>query len=182
VVAAVEAVAGDNEATNKGLREIIMVKKILVAGLLCASMALAQGKGGGGGNKNAGDMAAPMAPAVATRFDNIAGALNLNKDQKKAVRTILDDGAKEAAPIRDQIGKSRIAVGEAIGANKSEEDLKQVARTTSDLAAQLTQLELKTFVKIVAALDDTQKKDTRSMNRAYVLMNNIYHTKNWNDE
>ena len=158
-----------------------MLKKILVGGLLCASLALAQGRGG---NKNGGgdNMGAPMRGGVATRFDNIANALNLDKDQKKTVRTILDDGAKEAAPIRDQIGKSRIAVGEAVAANKSEEDLKQVARTTSDLAAQLTQLELKTFAKIFAALDDTQKKDTRSLGRVFVAMNNIYHSKNWNEE
>jgi len=159
-----------------------MVKKILVAGLLCASLALAQGRGGG--NKNGGDetMGAPMRGAAPTRFDDIASTLNLNKDQKKAVRAILDDGAKEAAPIRDQIGKSRVAVGEAITANKSEDELKQMARASSDLATQLTELEVKTFAKIVVSLDDNQKKDVRSISRAYGLMSNIYHNKNWNEE
>ena len=157
------------------------MKKILVAGVLCASLVLAQGKGG---KKNSdGDMDAPTGhPAAATRFDDIANALNLNKDQKKTVRTSLDDGAKEAAPIRDQIGKSRIVVGEAIAANKGEDELKQVARTASNLATQLTQVEIKTFAKIVGALDDTQKKDIRSVNRVFGLMSNIYHNKNWNED
>jgi hypothetical protein len=158
-----------------------MLKRLLVAGLLCASVALAQGgygkKGGGGG-----DMGPQMAPPSTNRFDNIAGALNLNKDQKKAVRTIFEDGAKEAAPVRDQMSKSRIAVGEAITANKSEDDLKQIAKTSSDLAAQLSQIEIKVFAKMFAALDDGQKKDMRSLGRALTLINGMYHVKNWNEE
>ena len=158
-----------------------MLKRLLVAGLLCASVGLAQGKGGG--KNSGGDMGPTMVgPQVATKFDSIATTLSLNKDQKKAVKTILDDGAKEAAPLRDQISKSRIAVGEAIGAQKNDEELKAVAKTSSDLAVQLTQLELRTFAKIFGTLDDTQKKDTRSLGRVFVAMNNIYHSKNWNEE
>ena len=159
-----------------------MVKRILIVGLLCASLGLAQ-RGGGGGGKNGGDSGVPMGPApAANKFENIASALNLNKDQKKAVRTILDEGAKEAAPLRDQVSKSRVAVGDAIGGKKGDEELKQVARTSSDLSAQLTQLELKTFAKVVATLDDTQKKDMQALGRVLVLMNDIYHAKNWNED
>jgi len=159
-----------------------MLKKLLLAGLLCASVALAQRGGGGGGGKNSsGDSGTPMMPAAATRFDSIANALNLDKDQKKAVKTILDEGAKEAAPLRDQISKSRIAVGEAVDAKKSEEELKQIAKASSDLSAKLTQLELDTFGKIFAALNDTQKKDMQSLGHVLFLMNDIYHNKNWNE-
>jgi len=160
-----------------------MLKKILLAGLLCAGLALAQrgGGGGGGGRNGGGDSGAPMMAPAATKFDSIANALNLSKDQRKAVKTVLDDGAKEAAPLRDQISKSRIAVGEAIGANKSEEELKQVAKASSDLSAKLTQLELDTFNKIFAALDDTQKKDMQSLGHVLFLMTDIYHNKNWNE-
>jgi hypothetical protein len=160
-----------------------MLKNLLVTGLLCASLGLAQGGKGGGKSGGGGDMGAetPMA-ASATKFDDIANTLNLNKEQKKAVKTILDEGAKEAAPLRDQVSKSRVAVGEAIDAQKSEEELKQVAKTSSDLAVQLSQLELKTFAKIFAALDDTQKKDTRAVGHVFFVMNDIYHNKNWNEE
>lgn len=89
-----------------------MLKNLLVTGLLCASLGLAQGGKGGGKSGGGGDMGAetPMA-ASATKFDDIANTLNLNKEQKKAVKTILDEGAKEAAPLRDQVSKSRVAVG-----------------------------------------------------------------------
>jgi hypothetical protein len=163
-----------------------MVKKLLVAGLLCASFALAQGGGGGGGRRGSSgsnDMGAPMgASASNNRFDNIANTLKLDKDQKKTVRTILEDGAKDAAPLRDQIGKSRIAVGEAVTANKSEEELKQIAKTSSDLSAQLALLEIKTFAKIFGTLDDTQKKDTHALSHVLQLTNGMYHIKNWNED
>ena len=161
-----------------------MLKKLLVAGLLCASVALAQGGGGGSRNRNNnnGDMGPQTGPPSASRFDNIASTLNLNKDQKKSVKAIFDDGAKEAAPLRDQLSKSRIVVGEAITANKSQDELKAVAKTSSDLAAQLSQLEIKAFAKMFAALDDDQKKDMRGLGHALSLVNGMYHLKNWNEE
>jgi hypothetical protein len=160
-----------------------MIEKLLMAGMLCASLAMAQGYGGGRGRAGAGDMDPRAAgPPSSNRFENIATSLNLNKDQRKTVRTILEDGAKAAAPIREQMSKSRIAVGEAITANKSEDELKQVAKTASDLNAQLSQLEIKTFAKTYAALDDIQKKDMRGLGRALFLMNGMYHIKNWTDE
>ena len=163
-----------------------VLKKILMAGLLCASLALAQGGYSGGKSKQG---AADMDPRAGSggsrptnRFDFIAQVLNLNKDQKKDVRTILEDGAKESASIREQMSKSRIAVGEAITANKSEEELKQLAKTSSDLDAQLSVLEVQAFGKTFATLDDTQKKNTQALGRALFLMNGMYHIKNWNEQ
>jgi hypothetical protein len=160
-----------------------MLKKLSMACMLCASLAMAQGYGGGRGRAGSGDMD-PRAntPPSSNRFENIATSLNLNKDQRKTVRTILDEGAKEAAPIREQMSKSRVRVGEAIVANKSEDELKQVAKTASDLNAQLSQLEIKTFANTYAALDDIQKKDMRGLGRALFLMNGMYHIKNWTEE
>src|ERR1700733_8903731 len=123
-----------------------MMKKLLIAGLLCASLALAQGKSGKGGGGNG--MGTPSTGGPPTKFDQISAILNLSKDQKKTVKTILDDGAREAAPLREQISKSRMVVGEAIGANKSEDELKQVAKSSSDLTAQLTDIEIQTFAKV----------------------------------
>lgn len=158
-----------------------MVKRLLLAGLLCAGVALAQ-RGGGSGKNSSGDTGMPMPTGVATKFDRIAATLNLNKDQKKAARTIIDEAAKEAAPLRDQISKSRIVVGEAITAKKNEEELKQVAKASSDLSTQLTQLELNTFNKIFGLLDATQKKDQQALGRTFVLMTDIFHGKNWNED
>jgi hypothetical protein len=156
-----------------------MLKNLLVIGLLCASLGLAQ-RGNRGGGDTSG---APVAMGGATsKLDNIAITLNLNKDQKKAVKGILDDGAKEAAPLRDQISKSRVAVGEAVGAKKSDDEIKQAVKASADLSVQLTHLELQAFAKIIATLDDSQKANRQGMGRVLVLMTNIFATKNWNED
>ena len=162
-----------------------MLRNLLITGLLYASLAFAQGGyGRGGGGRNGGGDLSPRGSNgySANRFDHIADALNLNKDQRKTVREILDAGAKEAGPIRDQMSKSRITVGEAIIAQKSEDDLKRIAKTSSDLDTQLSQLELKAFAKTYATLDDTQKKDMQALGRALFLMNGMYHNKNWTEQ
>lgn len=159
-----------------------MVKKLLVIGLLGASLALAQRGGGGGGGGQGGGAPMGMGMAAPSKLDTIATTLDLNKDQKKALKTILDEGAKEATPLRDQISKSRIAVGDAVQAKKSDDEIKQAAKASSDLSTQMTQLELRTFAKIIATLDDTQKANRAGMGRVLVLMTNIYATKNWNED
>jgi hypothetical protein len=160
-----------------------MLKKIFMAGVLCASLAIAQGYGSRAPRGGGGDLAPHSGGAGSSnRFETIANVLNLDKDQKKTVRTILEDGAKEAAPVRDQMSKSRIAVGEAIAANKGEDELKHVAKTSSDLDAQLSELEIKAFAKTFASLNDTQKKDMQAAGRALFLMNGMYHVKNWTEQ
>lgn len=155
-----------------------MLNKLLVIGLLCASAGLAQRSGRGGGD--AGGM--PQMGATQNKLDAIATAFNLTKDQKKTVKTILDDGAKEAAPLRDQITKSRIAVGEAVEAKKSDDEVRQAAKTSAELSAQLSQIELQTFAKIFAALDESQKTNRPALDHVLSLMNGIYRNKNWNEE
>jgi Heavy-metal resistance len=159
-----------------------MLKKLFVIGLVCASLGLAQRGGGGGkkgGDEGGGGMGMQSAP---TKLDRIALTLILTKDQKKAVKTILDDGAKEAAPLREQISKSRIAVGEAIVAKKSDDELKQAGRASSDLATKLSELELQTFAKVVASLDDSQKVNKPALGQVLAMMTNIFHEKNWNED
>ena len=160
-----------------------MLIKILAAGLLCAGVGMAQGGYGGRGRGGGGGDLSPRSGGMgpSNRFEMIANVLNLSNEQKKSVRAILDDGAKQAVPIRDQMTKSRIAVGEAIAAHKSEDELKQVAKTSSDLDARLSELEIKAFAKTFAALDDTQKKDMQALGRALFLMNGMYHIRNWTE-
>ena len=160
-----------------------MVNKLLVVGLVCASLGLAQ-RGGGGGRGSGGDMGggSPQMMAPQSKFDTISTALALDKEQKKTVRTILDEGAKQAAPLRDQISKSRIAVGEAVMAKKSDDEIKQAAEASSALSVQLSKLEIDTFAKIYAALDEEQKANRQALGRVLGLMNGIYRNKNWNEE
>ncbi|MBZ5622352.1 MAG: hypothetical protein LAQ69_27015 [Acidobacteriia bacterium] len=171
-----------------------MFYKLLLAGICATTLVLAQGRGGGGGGGMGGgggdsggegggmrggasEGAGIQMPRVVTRMDTISEMLQLNKQQKKEVKSILDEGQKEAAPVRDQIAKSRLAIGEAIQGGKSDDDLKPLVNSQAALTAQMAGIELSAFVKIYKLLDKEQLQQTRGV---FPMMKGIFEGKNWN--
>ena len=159
--------------------------KLLLAGVFAATLVLAQGRGGGGGGDmgggegggGRGGEGSIQMPRVPTRMDQISEMLKLNKEQKKQVKSILDEGQKEAAPVRDQIARSGLAVGEAIQSGKSGDDLKPLVNSHAALDAQMVRIELSAFVKIYKLLDKDQVVQTRVL---FPMMKGIFDGKNWN--
>jgi hypothetical protein len=90
-------------------------------------------------------------------MDSITQLLILDKDQKKQTKSLLDDAAKEATPLRDQITKSKTDISAAILAGKSADELNQLVESYSLEKAQMAQLEIKAFLGIVKTLSPEQK-------------------------
>ena len=160
-----------------------MFRKILFISLIVAGAAFAQGKGGGsrtGGSE--GNNGAMMPNAPPSKFDIICTSLNLTKDQKKAVKTSIDEAAKEAVPLRDQMSKARIAIADAVQNKKTDEEIAGAINAYGALATQMATLEVNTFGKIYAGLDDTQKSNRNGINTVFALMKNIFANKNWNED
>ena len=158
-----------------------MLRKLLVVGLVLASIGFAQGKGskGGGGNTSGAGM---MGTAPPSKFETISNALNLNKEQKKAVKTMLEAAAKEATPLRDQLAKARIAIADAIQAKKSDDEIAQAVNAYAALATPMSALEINTFAKIYASLDETQKANKNGVGAVFAMMKNLFATKNRNED
>src|SRR5436190_1418379 len=121
-----------------------MMAKLLVAAMLVAALASAQG-GRGGGKKGGGGGggASDFGPRVTNRVDTISEMLKLSKDQKKELKTTMDEAQKEAAPIRDQMAKSRLEIGDAVAASKSQEEIHKLTTALGELQAPRTENELK---------------------------------------
>ena len=117
--------------------------------------------------------------AQPSRLDRMTLALKLNKDQKKAVKTILDDAQKEANPVRDQMAKSRLAIGDAIQESKSQDEINQLVTSEAAVESQMAQVELKAFAEIYKGLDKEQQALTRSV---FQMMKGMFSGKNWNSE
>ena len=158
-----------------------MLRKLLVVGLALAGIGFAQGGKGGnrGGDSSAG---VTMPTPSAGKFDTIGSALNLNKDQKKAVKAMLDEAAKEATPLRDQLSKARIVIADAVQSKKSDDEITQGVNAYAALATQMSALELNVFAKIYAGLDETQKANKNGVAAVFTMMKNLFATKNWNEE
>jgi len=172
------------------------MKKAIILGLMSAALVLAQpgGMGGGGGDTGGGmgsgsgmgrggsggggEMGGGgMMPSMPTPMERWSTALALNKDQKKEVKGIMDDGQKEAAPLRDQLLKGRQNIAQVVAAGKSQDDINAAINEYAATQAKMTQIELRCFAKIFAVLDKDQQ--AKSPQVLLMSMNGIFKNKNW---
>jgi Spy/CpxP family protein refolding chaperone len=154
-----------------------MIAKIILAGMLAATLLSAQRGGGGGGRNRGGDMGGDMGMARSqNRLDMMESMLKLNKDQKKQVKSIMDEAQKDAAPLRDQIAKSESELGDAIAEGKTQEEIDKATASLGGLEAQMAELEMKAFAKIYQALDKEQQPGAGPV---FFMMQGIFKGKNW---
>ena len=152
-----------------------MFCRLLLAGILAATLASAQRGGGGRGASSS-----PLSPmgGQANKLAMLTDTLKLNKDQKKLVKTVLDDGQQEAAPLRDEATKSRQAIGEAISAGKSQAEIDQLVKSQAAIDSRMAEIEMRAFVKIYHGLDKDQQPGAQVL---FQMMSGIFKNKNWNE-
>lgn len=168
-----------------------MFIRLVLTGILAATLAMAQ-RGGGGGGDDMGGMGGTggmggrggmegggMNASRPSRFDRITQVLKLNKDQKKEVKNILDEAQKEATPVREQIAKSRLAIGDAVQGGKSQDEINPLVASEATLESQMTGIELNAFAKIFKVLDKDQQANTRTV---FQMTKGMFNGKNWNTE
>jgi hypothetical protein len=147
--------------------------------LLLATSALAQ-RGGGGGGRGGNGMGigdgAPSGPA--NRLEIFANMLKLSKDQKRDVKTILDDGQKEANPLRDQMVKSRDSIAAAVQEGKSADQVKPLIIAHAGLEGQMVEIEMKSFFGIAKTLEPDQR--SQLSNFFHVIKGLFQNPKGWN--
>jgi hypothetical protein len=152
-----------------------MFFKLLLAGILATTMATAQ-RGGGGKNTSTGPLM-PMS-GQPDKLSILSDNLKLDKDQKKLVKTVLDEGQKEAGPLRDEAVKSEQAIGEAISTGKSQDAIDQLVKSHAAIESQMAGIEMKAFAKIYQGLDKDQQPKAQVL---FQMMNGIFKGKNWNE-
>jgi hypothetical protein len=152
-----------------------MPKKLIVIVFLLCGVLFAQRNRG---SQNTMDDSSFRTPAVPNTLDILSTTLNLNKDQKKLIKTILDEGQKQAVPLRDQIAGSRLRIGESVESGVSAPELDQAIIVHADLDAQMTQIEMQCFAKVFTALDVDQRNKVGPVFR---MMRGIFMGKNWNE-
>jgi len=117
-------------------------------------------------------------PPVPNRLDMMESTLKLNKDQKKQVKSIMDEGQKEAVPVRDQIAKGEADLGDAIFEGKRQEEIDKGTNTLGTLQAQMAGIEMKAFARIYQTLDKEQQPNA---GRVFFMMQGIFKGKNWTE-
>jgi Spy/CpxP family protein refolding chaperone len=147
----------------------------LVAMLATTGLAAQRGGGGGGGGQGGGGGRGP-AP---TRMAIFTAAFTLDENQKKQVKTILDDGYKGAAALRESLTKTRTSLGVAIQTGKSQAAIDEATQTYAVQATAMTQAEVKALAKIVQVLTPEQRANQTAMQSATYIMRGIFFGKKW---
>ncbi len=161
-----------------------MLLRIFIAAALAtglASMAFAQ-RGGGprGQQENGDDVFGPGAGGrvyAETKLDRLGDMLRLSRDQKNGAKEIFDAAQKEAAPLRDEIQKSRGAIAIALLSQKPQAEVDQLLANHGSLMAQMTGLELRAFAKLCSTLNADQQK---RVGPAFTFMTGMFSNKSWN--
>lgn len=125
------------------------------------------GRGGGGGGGEFGGF-------QMTRLDTLSNDFGLNKDQKKAVKALLDEAHKSAAPTRDGLLNAHAAIGAAIAANKSQAEIDAAVKEYGQQSAAMTALEMKTLAQLVHQLEPAQRTNGAAIRSAFFLMRGIF--------
>jgi tRNA nucleotidyltransferase/poly(A) polymerase len=108
----------------------------------------------------------------------LTDTLKLNKDQKKLVKTVLDESQKDATPLRDEAIKNRQAIGEAVSAGKSQDEIDQLVKSHAAIESQMAGVEMKAFARIYQELDKDQQPKAQVL---FQMMSGIFKNKNWNE-
>jgi hypothetical protein len=130
----------------------------------------AQRGGRGGGSGGGGEFGGfPL-----SRFQILSNDFALNKDQKKSVKTLLDDAHKGAAGTRDALLAAHAALGAAIAANKGQAEIDAAAKEYGRQAAAMSALEMKTLAQLLLQLDAEQRGNQSAVRSAFFLMRGIF--------
>lgn len=156
-----------------------LVALIIATGM--ASLAPAQRGGGGRGPQGAeddGGYAALAARAYQqSRLDRFTELLRLNKEQKTGAKEIFDEAQKEAAPVRDQILKSRTDLASAYLAKKPQAEIDQLTASYASQMTQMTNIEMRAFARLYDSLNPDQQK---KIGPAFQLVPGMFNSRDWN--
>ena len=145
----------------------------LVLSAALAAPAFAQRGGGMGGFGGGGQKA---------RMDAMTESFKLDKDQRKQIKTAIDEAFKGAAPIRAELAKARTALVAAVAAGKAQADLDTAAKAYGAQAAALADAEMKALAQMIGMLNAEQAKNNAAISSAFFLMKGAFiDDKKWDD-
>ena len=158
-----------------------------VAALCTVLVALALGavlvaQRGGGRGRSGGETADGAEVYPPTRLQILETAFRLKKDQKKAIKAIMDEAHKSAAPIREGLISTRAAIAAAVEGNKSQAEIDAGVNDYAGQAAAMTAIEMKALAQVVQVLDAEQRGNAAGIRSAFFLMRGMFlDNKRWDD-
>jgi Spy/CpxP family protein refolding chaperone len=131
-------------------------------------------RGGGGGGGRGGSGGGEFGGYKLSRLEILTNDFGLNKDQKKAVKAMLDDVHKAAAPTREGLLNAHAAIGAAIAANKGQAEIDAAVKQYGQQAAAMATLEMKTLAQLMTQLEPAQRGNGSAIRSAFFLLRGAF--------
>jgi Heavy-metal resistance len=148
----------------------------LLITLASVAPAAAQGRGGSGGGGTT-----PAGAFERGRLGMLEDAFVLKKEQTKQIKTILDDAAKSAAPVREQLAKTRAAIADAIHARKPQPEIDAAVNTYAAQASAMMAIEMKAMANVMQSLETEQRANTGAVSTLFFLMRAAFLESKWDN-
>ena len=110
-----------------------------------------------------------------TRLAALSAAFSIAEDNRKPLKETMDAEYKAAAPLRDQLTKTRMTLSEAVASGGATDQ--GVADYAAAVAAMAT-AEMKAMARIIGTLPG-EKPSGPSLDRAIYLMRGAFAGKKW---
>jgi hypothetical protein len=120
----------------------------LSAAIIISSGALMAQRGGRGG--------APGMPGGVfpfSRLESLQQNFKLEGDKKKALKDVLDEASRNAAPVREALLTTHAALGAAVQAGASQDAIDAAARAYGEQAAAMARIEMDAIAKVIEIAD-----------------------------
>ena len=145
----------------------MLLTAALIVGAAAWPYAQRSGRGGGAPGGEFGGF-------QLSRLETLTNEFALTKDQKKAVKALLDDAHKSAAPTRDALVNAHAAIGAAIAGNKSQAEIDAAVKQYGQHAAAMTGLEMKALAQLLQQLEPEQRSNGVAVRSAFFLMRGAF--------
>lgn len=148
---------------------------VFTATVIAATMtALPRAQRGGGGGGGRGGGGGEFGGFKLNRLEILTTEFALNKDQKKAIKALLDDAHKSAAPTREALLSTHAAIGAAIAANKNQAEIDAAVKQYGQQAGAMALLEMKTLGQLMGQLEPAQKGNGTAIRSAFFLLRGAF--------
>jgi len=142
--------------------------------MITALTAFPHAQRGGGGGGRGGSGGGEFGGYKLSRLEILTNDFGLNKDQKKAVKALLDDTHKGAAPTRDALLNAHTAIGAAIAADKGQAEVDAAVKQYGQQAAAMAALEMKTLAQLMTQLEPVQRGNGSAVRSAFFLLRGAF--------
>jgi hypothetical protein len=115
-----------------------------------------------------------------SRLESLEENFKLGGDQKKAVKAALDDAHKSAAPVRRALLETHAALGEAVQAGKSQDEIDAAARAYAEQASTMARIEMEAVAKVLA-IADPGLKNQAAIQAAFFMARGMFLKNKWDE-